>query len=56
MFHIFAVATLNHDDGLQNSVTGPGTSDQFEEKGFVTPDQFVAAGDMLVSKCRTWTW
>lgn len=39
-----------------NTVAGPGTVDQFEEKGFVTPEQFVAAGDMLVSKCRTWTW
>lgn len=40
----------------QNTVTGPGTADRFEEKGFVTPDQFVAAGDMLTAKCRTWTW
>merc|ERR1711998_62209 len=41
---------------IYNSVTGPGTVDRFEEKGFVTPDQFVAAGDMLTAKCRTWTW
>lgn len=42
--------------GISNTLTGPGTEDQFEERGMITPEQFVAAGDMLTSKCRTWTW
>jgi len=42
--------------GVVNKVRGPGTEDQFESNGSITPDQFVAAGDMLTTKCRTWTW
>jgi len=29
---------------------------QFVEKGVLTPDEFVAAGDMLVLRCPTWQW
>ena len=29
---------------------------QFAEKGVLTPDEFVAAGDMLVLRCPTWQW
>ena len=29
---------------------------QFTEKGVLTPDEFVAAGDMLVLRCPTWQW
>lgn len=32
------------------SVTG------FREKGVLTPDEFVLAGDNLVEKCPTWAW
>jgi len=39
-----------------NVVAGVSHTDQFEAKGFITPEQFVAAGDMLTGKCRTWTW
>jgi ubiquitin-like-conjugating enzyme ATG3 len=28
----------------------------FQEKGVLTPKEFVAAGDLLVSKCPTWKW
>ena len=28
----------------------------FAEKGVLTPDEFVAAGDMLVLRCPTWQW
>ncbi|CAI5532298.1 unnamed protein product [Closterium sp. Naga37s-1] len=28
----------------------------FAEKGVLTPDEFVAAGDNLVAKCPTWSW
>jgi ubiquitin-like-conjugating enzyme ATG3 len=29
---------------------------QFLEKGVLTPDEFVAAGDHLAFKCPTWAW
>jgi hypothetical protein len=29
---------------------------QFVEKGVLTPEEFVAAGDMLVLRCPTWQW
>ncbi|KAI8643867.1 autophagocytosis protein [Parasitella parasitica] len=29
---------------------------KFKETGCLTPDEFVAAGDFLVYKCRTWKW
>lgn len=32
------------------------TESCFLEKGMLTPEEFVAAGDLLVYKCRTWTW
>lgn len=32
------------------------SSSHFYEKGVLTPEEFVAAGDALVYKCRTWKW
>jgi len=29
---------------------------KFLEEGVLTPEEFVAAGDLLVHKCPTWTW
>mmetsp|Transcript_34171 Transcript_34171/g.30915 ORF Transcript_34171/g.30915 Transcript_34171/m.30915 type:complete len:288 (+) Transcript_34171:65-928(+) len=29
---------------------------KFEEKGILTPNEFVVAGDQLVNMCPTWTW
>ena len=29
---------------------------QFAEKGVLTPEEFVVAGDNLVYKCPTWEW
>jgi ubiquitin-like-conjugating enzyme ATG3 len=37
-------------------MTGPRTVSAFKEKGVLTPDEFVEAGDNLVSKCPTWSW
>eukprot|EP00743_Colponemidia_sp_Colp-15_P001849 GILK01002016.1.p1 GENE.GILK01002016.1~~GILK01002016.1.p1 ORF type:complete len:301 (-),score=34.77 GILK01002016.1:112-1014(-) len=37
-------------------VTPVLTQTQFLEKGVLTPQEFVAAGDLLVFKCPTWTW
>ena len=32
------------------------TESQFAEKGALTPEEFVKAGDMLVLRCPTWQW
>jgi len=32
------------------------TSSHFYEKGVLTPEEFVAAGDRLTSQCKTWQW
>jgi len=29
---------------------------KFLQEGVLTPDEFVAAGDLLVYKCPTWSW
>ena len=41
---------------IVNSITGPTTVDNFETLGTITPDQFILSGDLLTSKCKTWTW
>ena len=37
---------------VSNTVTGQS----FNEKGVLTPDEFVKAGDLLVTRCPTWSW
>ena len=32
------------------------TESKFLEKGILTPEEFVNAGDQLTAKCPTWTW
>lgn len=32
------------------------SSPGFREKGVITPEEFVAAGDFLVTTCPTWSW
>lgn len=32
------------------------TNSHFQEKGVLTPEEFVNAGDLLVMKCPTWSW
>jgi len=32
------------------------TSSVFKEKGLLTPEEFVEAGDQLTEKCPTWEW
>jgi ubiquitin-like-conjugating enzyme ATG3 len=32
------------------------STSQFKDKGVLTPDEFVEAGDLLVFKCPTWSW
>mmetsp|Transcript_30646 Transcript_30646/g.78256 ORF Transcript_30646/g.78256 Transcript_30646/m.78256 type:complete len:314 (-) Transcript_30646:268-1209(-) len=38
------------------AVTGPLKNSQFDQKGVLTPDEFVQAGDFLVRACPTWSW
>jgi len=38
------------------SMTGPLKDSAFLEKGVLTPEEFVAAGDHLCHKCNTWQW
>mmetsp|Transcript_12293 Transcript_12293/g.18326 ORF Transcript_12293/g.18326 Transcript_12293/m.18326 type:complete len:386 (+) Transcript_12293:114-1271(+) len=42
--------------GVAEYFTPVLTSSSFKEKGVVTPEEFVKAGDQLVFKCRTWQW
>ena len=32
------------------------STSQFKDKGVLTPEEFVEAGDLLVLKCPTWSW
>jgi len=32
------------------------TESEFHQKGVLTPQEFVSAGDLLVLKCTSWTW
>eukprot|EP01025_Chloroclados_australasicus_P061259 TRINITY_DN802_c0_g1_i1.p1 TRINITY_DN802_c0_g1~~TRINITY_DN802_c0_g1_i1.p1 ORF type:complete len:317 (-),score=52.31 TRINITY_DN802_c0_g1_i1:215-1108(-) len=38
------------------AVLSPLSTSQFEEKRVLTPDEFIRAGDYLVSACPTWQW
>jgi ubiquitin-like-conjugating enzyme ATG3 len=38
------------------SVMSTRTTSAFVEKGVVTPEEFVVAGDFLVRQCPTWAW
>lgn len=42
--------------GLMESAMSVQTKSAFLEKGTLTPDEFVQAGDKLVQNCPTWTW
>jgi len=42
--------------GVAEKVIPVLTESQFAEKGVLTPEEFVAAGDQITFKCPTWTW
>eukprot|EP00246_Nothoceros_aenigmaticus_P003851 TRINITY_DN15064_c0_g1_i1.p1 TRINITY_DN15064_c0_g1~~TRINITY_DN15064_c0_g1_i1.p1 ORF type:complete len:316 (+),score=48.66 TRINITY_DN15064_c0_g1_i1:66-1013(+) len=42
--------------GAVERITAPRSVSAFKEKGVLTPDEFVQAGDNLVAKCPTWAW
>lgn len=41
---------------IVNTVTNPLSVSAFLDKGVLTPEEFVAAGDLLVLKCPSWSW
>jgi len=47
---------MNMLKSVADFVTPVLTESQFVEKGVLTPEEFVAAGDQLVFACRTWQW
>ena len=42
--------------GTVERITNPRTVSAFKEKGVLSVNDFVIAGDNLVSKCPTWSW
>jgi len=48
--------TFNFFKGIAEYFTPVLKSSQFQEKGVITPEEFVIAGDMVVQKCGTWAW
>ena len=45
----FESARADHCAGGVGLVAG-------KQKGVLTPEEFVAAGDLLVDKCPSWSW
>jgi ubiquitin-like-conjugating enzyme ATG3 len=42
--------------GVREYLTPVLKESSFEDKGLLTPEEFVKAGDLLVYKCPTWRW
>lgn len=42
--------------GTVERITNPRTVSAFKEKGVLSINEFIIAGDNLVSKCPTWSW
>ena len=42
--------------GVAEKLMGEMTESEFLTKGKLMPEEFVAAGDSLISKCPTWSW
>ncbi|CAK9139929.1 unnamed protein product [Ilex paraguariensis] len=42
--------------GTMERITSPRTVSAFKEKGVLSINEFIIAGDNLVSKCPTWSW
>jgi len=49
-------STYNFFKGIAEYFTPVLTKSHFQEKGVLTPEEFVNAGDLLVEKCPTWAW
>lgn len=44
----------NNATQMAANITGPLKDSQFLQKGMLTPEEFVLAGDHLCHKCNTW--
>eukprot|EP01117_Protostelium_nocturnum_P002127 TRINITY_DN12772_c0_g1_i1.p1 TRINITY_DN12772_c0_g1~~TRINITY_DN12772_c0_g1_i1.p1 ORF type:complete len:292 (+),score=86.07 TRINITY_DN12772_c0_g1_i1:171-1046(+) len=42
--------------GISNYMSNPLSTSKFLEEGVLTPEEFVAAGDLLVMKTPSWSW
>ena len=47
---------VNFAHAVGETITPVLTESAFMEKGVMTPDEFVEAGDKLVALCGTWQW
>lgn len=56
MFDELKHAAHNVFKASVESVTSVSHVSQFRQKGVLTPEEFVAAGDLLVDKCPSWSW
>jgi ubiquitin-like-conjugating enzyme ATG3 len=41
---------------LMNKVNDPLSTSEFLERGVLTPEEFMIAGDLLTLKCPSWSW
>jgi len=41
---------------IMNTVRDPLSTSEFLERGVLTPEEFVIAGDLLTMKCPSWVW
>lgn len=56
LFNDIKNKALNAALGIADSFTPVLKESKFRETGFLTPDEFVAAGDFLTDHCPTWQW
>lgn len=56
LFNDIKNKALNAALNIADSFTPVLKESKFRETGFITPEEFVAAGDFLVGHCPTWQW
>lgn len=56
LFNDIKNKALNAALNIADSFTPVLKESKFRETGFLTPDEFVAAGDFLTGHCPTWHW
>ncbi|KAG5183465.1 putative autophagocytosis associated protein [Tribonema minus] len=47
---------LSYAKGIRERLAPVRVTSAYQEKGVLTPEEFVLAGDQLVFKCPTWSW
>ena len=56
LFNDIKNKALNAALNIADTFTPVLKESKFRETGFITPEEFVAAGDFLVGHCPTWQW